>query len=121
MAFIQITFDICVPRTQRSALAVRCRAGVPVSLALETGIPALRSSVKDAAARPGHESQRRIDRVRIFLLEPRDQLGGRQDLADAADALSAAPDFLPGLWLGALSGRVGAETHFRGVGFRKVV
>src|ERR1700761_4079369 len=36
-------------------------------------------------------SQRRIDRLVIFLLEATDQLGCGQNLADAADALPRAP------------------------------
>jgi transposase len=41
---------------QRVALceAVRCRAGVPV-LGVRTGVPALRSGMKNAAPRPGHD------------------------------------------------------------------
>jgi hypothetical protein len=34
---------------------VRCRAGAPVATTA-TGVPVLRSSVKNAASRPGHES-----------------------------------------------------------------
>ena len=33
-------------------------------------------------------SQRRIDRLVVFFLEPRDQFGGGQDLGHAADALA---------------------------------
>src|SRR5215210_1217494 len=66
-------------------------------------------------------SQRGIDGFVIFLFEPRDQFGGRHDLADAANALTAAPDLLPGLWLGALARGIGAETHFRYVGLRQVL
>src|ERR1700748_1749297 len=62
-----------------------------------------------------------VDGFRIFLLEPRDQFGGGHHLADTADALARAPDFLPGFWLGALARSVGAKTHFRGVGLRKIV
>src|SRR3984957_11394851 len=51
----------------------------------------------------------------------RDQFGGRHNLADAADALAAAPDFLPGFRLGALAGRICTETHFRRVGLRKII
>jgi hypothetical protein len=47
--------------------------------------------------------QRRIDRFVVFFFESRDQFGGGQDFADAADALAAAPDFLPGFRLGALA------------------
>ena len=54
--------------------------------------PLLRSREKavDGRDRPGHdeELQRRIDRFVVFLLEARDQFGGRQDLGDAADALA---------------------------------
>src|ERR1700710_1930096 len=87
-------------------------------------VPALRCTAEEALHRVrdtmGALSQRRIDRVRIFLLEPRDQFGGRQNPADAADALSAAPDFLPGFGFGALAGRIGAEAHFRDIGFGEV-
>src|SRR6185312_17506561 len=65
--------------------------------------------------------ERGVDRLVVFLLEPRDQFGRRQDLGDAADALAGAPDFLPGLWLGALARRVGTEAHFRGIGGRQIV
>src|ERR1700743_4033468 len=68
------------------------------------------------AASRSRKLQCRIDRFGIFPFEPRDQFGGRQDLADAADALPAAPDFLPGLRLGTLARGVGAETHLGCVG-----
>src|ERR1700754_4790378 len=55
-------------------------------------------------------SQRRIDCLVIFLLQARDQFGGRHHLVDSADALPRAPDFLPRLRLVAFAGRVGAET-----------
>src|SRR6202051_4168392 len=97
---------------RRGALLIR-----GPSLCASTWLPALRSIVKNAAPRPGHDfmswSQRQIDGLVVFSFEPRDQFGGGQDLADAADALAAAPDFLPGFWLGALPRRVGTETHFR--------
>jgi hypothetical protein len=48
-------------------------------------------------------SERRIDRFVVFLLEARDEFGHRHDLRHAADALAAAPDFLPGLRLGAFA------------------
>src|ERR1700738_3741374 len=66
-------------------------------------------------------SQRRIDGLLVFFFEPCDQFGGRQDFADAAYALAAAPDFLPGFRFGALARCVGAEAHFRRVELRKVV
>src|SRR6266852_6841873 len=66
-------------------------------------------------------SQRRIDGFVVFFFESRDQFGGGQDFADAADALAAAPDFLPSFRFGALARCVGAEAHFRHVGLRKVV
>ena len=39
-----------------SCEAVRCRAGVPVCTRQETGVPVLRSGMKNAASRPGHET-----------------------------------------------------------------
>src|ERR1700722_15041500 len=65
--------------------------------------------------------QRRIDRFVIFLFETRDHFGSRHDLADAADTLAAAPDFLPGFRLGALARGVWAGTHFRRIGLREIV
>ena len=40
---------------------------------------------RNAAADHAH-LERRINRFIIFTLQPRDQIGGRYDLADAADA-----------------------------------
>src|SRR5437763_12826058 len=65
--------------------------------------------------------ERGIDRFVIFLFESPDQFSRRHHLGDAADALSGAPDFLPGLWLGALARRVGTEAHFRGIGGREII
>src|SRR5215471_12874209 len=53
--------------------------------------------------------QRRIDGRVIFLLEARDQLGGADDLADAADTLPAAPNLLPGLRLRPFTRGIGAK------------
>src|ERR1700680_5070572 len=65
--------------------------------------------------------QRRIDGFVIFLLETRDQFGGRQYLTKAADALPAPPDLLPRLRLGALAGGIGAEVHLRRIRARQIV
>src|ERR1043166_1162787 len=72
------------------------------------------------APAPRKRSQRRVERFVILLLEAADQLGGRQDLADAAHALPGAPDFLPRLRLGALAGGIGAKAHPGGIGGRQV-
>src|SRR5436309_3183347 len=48
-----------VPRTQRSApfFTAWCAAEPGSSLLILTGVPALRSGMKNAAARPGHEGR----------------------------------------------------------------
>src|ERR1700712_5198071 len=94
-------------------MAVRCRVGGVTNSGVWYGPgSAERHEECRAASGTRETSQRGIDGVGVFLAEPRDQFGGGQNLADAADALAAAPDFLPGFWFCALAPRGGAATHF---------
>src|SRR3954447_17010847 len=65
---------------QRVALreAVRCRAGAPVMMTLETGVPALRSGMKNAAPRPGHEKEAYAGRQTTHRIAKRTARAGLQ-------------------------------------------
>src|SRR3954453_18830136 len=116
----------CVPRTLRSAPRLRRGALLMRGPSIVSGawVPVLRRSAKEPLHRARDtrscQSQRRIDRFVVFLFEPRDQFGGGHDLADAADALAAAPDLLPGLRFCPFTRCIRAKTHPGGIRCRQI-
>ena len=77
------------PRIETPHPALRATFSHPNSGLPELGIIKLSKLDKsDFDGRREENSQRRIDRLCVFLLKPRDQFRCRQNLGDAADALA---------------------------------